>query len=740
MLSDFFPGLNDSEFCSLQADQTWMSDIIDGIEGPNFLGDDLLTDTISECLKTKPETICYDTIPTDSTYDEILVGDEVEINDTCVLPATSDESSGYTSCVPSSGTSSPVNFSQPSESELRPFRVTALSTPSVSKNQDITHLSSTTKLPHSVHNIFSNATGSTNRIQFILRPGTRVTPANRHMVSSTDIPFRSANGRPNPETPGYGVDSNFFGNDEFRSPINTPASSQSSSESDAKENFDDECVYSDVISENENFLDSKRTANGNRAEGHQLKCSPMLGIMDSVSRNSSRQYLQDLCSVTYDGGSIVDYSFSKVSSQSLYQCQMSSRNRVPARLNRTEMDHSSMLVLTDEEKRTLIAEGYPIPTRLPLSKQDERNLKKVRRKIKNKISAQESRRKKKEYLEALERKVNVYSQENVDLKRRVDGLESTNRSLLGQLRLLQQLLNKSKSGDHQKHSVRNNSHGNSGVINSNNGSCYSATVSHKSSPVTTSISNSNGSASTCLMVFALCFAALLIGQPVYPENSMPMADIGLSYSSKSDNFFDKLISQGPRRLVSGSFAQLGYSLSKSPPPNSLQSIDSMNLLSTHVHSGQLMGPSIIDNFSNLTGHQSQLNRNLSENENGAPYLRSYDKTIKQKPRSRLLGSPSEMEDCAPVQTFWSYLFGSGNTNHGPIHLSSSIEKCEQTDQSRHLFDTIEMEVMLLNAMDGHELTNETKLLGTYLMVDPVIDFSQNNHSFNIHLRHTMEAY
>lgn len=103
---------------------------------------------------------------------------------------------------------------------------------------------------------------------------------------------------------------------------------------------------------------------------------------------------------------------------------------------------SGVLMLTEEEKRTLISEGYPIPTKLPLTKQEEKNLKKIRRKIKNKISAQESRRKKKEYLEALEKRVESFSQENSELKKKVDSLENNNRSLLSQLQKLQSLVGK----------------------------------------------------------------------------------------------------------------------------------------------------------------------------------------------------------------------------------------------------------------------------------------------------------
>ncbi|KAJ4924451.1 hypothetical protein JOQ06_000691 [Pogonophryne albipinna] len=92
-----------------------------------------------------------------------------------------------------------------------------------------------------------------------------------------------------------------------------------------------------------------------------------------------------------------------------------------------KLQGSGPLLLTEEEKRTLVAEGYPVPNKLPLTKSEEKALKRVRRKIKNKISAQESRRKKKEYVECLEKKVDSYTSENSDLWRKVENLETANR-------------------------------------------------------------------------------------------------------------------------------------------------------------------------------------------------------------------------------------------------------------------------------------------------------------------------
>uniref|UniRef100_A0A8C3VSZ5 Cyclic AMP-responsive element-binding protein 3-like protein 4 n=1 Tax=Catagonus wagneri TaxID=51154 RepID=A0A8C3VSZ5_9CETA len=98
------------------------------------------------------------------------------------------------------------------------------------------------------------------------------------------------------------------------------------------------------------------------------------------------------------------------------------------------------LFLTDEEKRLLGQEGVSLPSHLPLTKAEERVLKKVRRKIRNKQSAQDSRRRKKEYIDGLESRVAACSAQNQELQKKVQELERHNISLVTQLRQLQMLI------------------------------------------------------------------------------------------------------------------------------------------------------------------------------------------------------------------------------------------------------------------------------------------------------------
>nr|XP_019963537.1 PREDICTED: cyclic AMP-responsive element-binding protein 3-like protein 2 isoform X1 [Paralichthys olivaceus] len=149
-----------------------------------------------------------------------------------------------------------------------------------------------------------------------------------------------------------------------------------------------------------------------------------------------------------------------------------------------KLQGSGPLILTEEERRTLVAEGYPVPTKLPLTKAEEKAVKKIRRKIKNKISAQESRRKKKEYMDALEKKVETCSNENNELRMKVESLECTNKSLLQQLQSLQAVV----AGKVPK-------------------SCRMAGT----------------QTSSCLMVVVLCFA-LFLGS-FYPDSLSPCSTI-----------------------------------------------------------------------------------------------------------------------------------------------------------------------------------------------------------------------
>ncbi|KAF2882900.1 hypothetical protein ILUMI_23286 [Ignelater luminosus] len=99
-----------------------------------------------------------------------------------------------------------------------------------------------------------------------------------------------------------------------------------------------------------------------------------------------------------------------------------------------------ILVLTEEEKRLLNKEGICLPTHYPLTKQQERELKRIRRKIRNKISAQDSRKRKKEYVDGLEERIKQGAEEKKILMNRVKHLQQQNSRLIAQMNKLQALV------------------------------------------------------------------------------------------------------------------------------------------------------------------------------------------------------------------------------------------------------------------------------------------------------------
>ncbi|POI32300.1 hypothetical protein CIB84_003948 [Bambusicola thoracicus] len=114
--------------------------------------------------------------------------------------------------------------------------------------------------------------------------------------------------------------------------------------------------------------------------------------------------------------------------------------QMPGSLLRQGQGQFQELVLTEDEKKLLAKEGVSLPTQLPLTKYEERVLKKIRRKIRNKQSAQESRKKKKEYIDGLESRMSACTAQNQELQRKVLHLEKQNSSLLEQLKKLQALV------------------------------------------------------------------------------------------------------------------------------------------------------------------------------------------------------------------------------------------------------------------------------------------------------------
>lgn len=134
-------------------------------------------------------------------------------------------------------------------------------------------------------------------------------------------------------------------------------------------------------------------------------------------------------------------------SESFNKCQDapdSSTSSISKEYNFCRLQNTLMAQkLTEEEKCLMQKEGLTIPSHLPLTKQEERDLKRIRRKIRNKQSAQDSRKRKKQYIDGLEARVRLCTMQNAALQKRVNILERQNTSLLEQIKQFKVLITSS---------------------------------------------------------------------------------------------------------------------------------------------------------------------------------------------------------------------------------------------------------------------------------------------------------
>nr|CDS26954.1 cAMP responsive element binding protein 3 [Hymenolepis microstoma] len=659
-LADIFPGLDDEALSSLNIDQPWYSDIFDNISAED-IDDALLTDVTSKPV-TKPELIEVDIFGND-----LIVGDEVEVNNSEEHFNPSSDNPPKAELFPDQDeyTHTLSTDASPETIHLTPEIESSCSTPSNhdscsgspqlnsnGKKHQLKRCKFEDILLEEVPTVKKRAydfsppivpcepnPNAFNRVHYVFQKGQTLIlqtekPSNRQAANAQPrIKPLSSHSTSNQSI--YRVDNNEYIRIKplATHPVQTggytitPSSSQTGSDTDIGAESPVEAIeprarFSVFSTRNGTSVTTTSTIRLTPGNGGVYTTNNRYNNQSShVNRQNNDSYYGADFNGEYSSGYTTGNSTPAYRQQQVFQ------------------NSTGILVLTEEEKRTLLAEGYSIPTRLPLSKQDERNLKKIRRKIKNKISAQESRRKKKEYVETLEKKVENYAQENARLKGQVENLEMHNRTILSQLRQLRHLVDKTASNAASSQAISSSS------PSKNSTTGNSKKTSNNSSNFNTNVATNS---SAYLMVFLACFAALFAGQPDYPSSSSNSNSQLLASSSPKGHIVGDL-------STFGSLHQIGYTWSATTQK-----------MKPRLDGDYARCPNVSYMRDHPTGTASIYK--MHEWVRTAAYLKgerasqSSERTVVKKPvsHSRILGSSKEYNECEPM-TWWEYIFGLSGT-------------------------------------------------------------------------------
>jgi hypothetical protein len=168
--------------------------------------------------------------------------------------------------------------------------------------------------------------------------------------------------------------------------------------------------------------------NFDQLEGIDFSAVDFAGIFDNIPLNDEVPNNAHNAPSLQSSPDIALFDNAQELSDDEHSSSSSEQRQAGGKAPRAKYTHS----LSPEDISLLRDEGYAIPDGA-LSKEQEKVLRQLRRKVKNKRLAASTRNKKKEYVLGLEERIEMCSTENKTLSRKVLSLENENRSLLQQL-------------------------------------------------------------------------------------------------------------------------------------------------------------------------------------------------------------------------------------------------------------------------------------------------------------------